>query len=304
MAQDRLQKIIARAGLASRRGAETLITAGRVRVNGKVQTELGSKADPRRDKIEVDGKLVQAEDLVYILLHKPRGCVSTADDPEGRDTVLDFVRGIPARLYPVGRLDYATSGVLLLTNDGDFAQGLLHPRQKVPKTYVVKLDDEISDNDLEPWRKGVPLDDGPTLPADVQLIRHEGGKSWIRVTITEGRNQQIRRMAAATGFIVMRLARVSFAGIDHEDLKPGQWRPLTVDELRKLKKTYGIPKRIRAQHDLARLHQKLSADKKGRAPQDRRRKRPNKGSSKTSGPIQDPPSRRGNGPQSKGRGRR
>lgn len=302
MAQDRLQKIIARAGLASRRGAEDLITAGRVRVNGRIATELGTKADPRRDKIEVDGKLVQAEDHVYILLHKPRGCVSTADDPEGRDTVLDFVRPVPARLYPVGRLDYATSGVLLLTNDGDFAQGLLHPRQKVPKTYVVKLDDEVSDNDLEPWRKGVPLDDGPTLPADVHLIRHEGGKSWIRVTITEGRNQQIRRMAAATGFTVMRLARVSFAGIDHEDLKPGQWRPLTVDELRKLKKTYGVPKRIRAQHGLARLHQKLSAKKKGRAPQDRRRKRHAKGPS--SGPAEERPSRSDSGTRRKPRGRR
>ncbi|MEM1028876.1 MAG: pseudouridine synthase [Myxococcota bacterium] len=274
MAQDRLQKIIARAGVASRRGAEELIKAGRVRVNGRVERTLGTRADPRRDKVEVDGKLLQAEHLVYIVLHKPRNCVSTANDPEGRDTVLDFVKPLDLRLYPVGRLDFATSGVLLLTNDGDFAQGLLHPRRQVPKTYVVKLDREVSDRDLDPWRQGVPLDDGPTSPADVHLMRHEGGKSWIRITITEGRNQQIRRMAEATGYIVMRLARIAFADITHDDLRPGRWRPLTVDELRVLKKNYGVPRRVRAQHELTRTRARVARGHRppaaGRGPRRRR----------------------------------
>lgn len=251
MSAERLQKIIARAGLSSRRGAEALITAGRVRVNGKIVDELGAKADPRQDKIEVDGKRIEAENLVYVVFHKPKNVVSTLSDPEGRPTVAEYVKDVPARVYPVGRLDFATSGVLLMTNDGDFAQGMLHPRRKVPKTYVVKLDKEVQPEELDPWRQGMELEDGKTLPAEAFILRHENGKSWIQVTLTEGRNHQVRRMAAATGFLAMRLARTAFAGIDHEGLRPGQWRPLTVDELKKLKQTYGVPKRVRAQADLA-----------------------------------------------------
>ena len=251
MTAERLQKIIARAGLSSRRGAEQLITAGRVRVNGQVVSELGAKADPRRDKIEVDGKRIEAEDLVYLVFHKPKNVVSTLSDPQGRPTVAEYMKDVPARVYPVGRLDFATSGVLLMTNDGDFAQGLLHPRRKVPKTYVVKLDKEIEGEELDPWREGIELEDGKTLPAEAFILRHDNGKSWIQVTLTEGRNHQVRRMAAATGFLAMRLARTAFAGIDHEGLRPGQWRPLTVDELKKLKATYGVPARVRAQKDLA-----------------------------------------------------
>ena len=246
MAQERLQKIIARAGIASRRGAETIVEAGRVRVNGQVVTELGAKADPRKDRIEVDGKRIEAEDLIYVVLHKPRNVVSTLSDPEDRPTVADYVKDVPARLYPVGRLDFSTSGVLLMTNDGAFAQGLLHPNKKVPKTYVVKLDGEITPDELDRWREGVELEDGKTLPAKCHILRYEGGKAWIEVTITEGRNHQIRRMAAATGFLAMRLARTSFAGIDHDGLRPGQWRPLSVDELKKLKQAYGVPTRVRA----------------------------------------------------------
>jgi len=251
MPAERLQKIIARAGLSSRRGAEALISAGRVRVNGKVVDELGAKADPKRDKIEVDGKRIEAEDLVYIVFHKPKNVVSTLSDPEGRPTVDEYMKDVPARVYPVGRLDFATSGVLLMTNDGDFAQGLLHPKRKVPKTYVVKLDKEIDPTELDPWREGMELEDGKTLPAEAFILRNEGGKSWIQVTLTEGRNHQVRRMAAATGFLAMRLARTAFAGIDHEGLRPGQWRPLSVDELKKLKKAYDVPKRIRPQTKLA-----------------------------------------------------
>jgi 23S rRNA pseudouridine2605 synthase len=243
---ERLQKIIARAGVSSRRAAEELISSGRVRVNGRVVTELGAKADPRADKIEVDGKRLVAEDPVYIVLHKPRGVVSTLSDPEGRPTVGEMIKGIDVRLYPVGRLDYATSGVLLMTNDGEFANGLLHPRGGVPKTYVLKVQGLMEDADLEPWRTGVDLEDGRTQPADARLMRHEDGKSWLEVTIREGRNQQIRRMGDATGWRVMRLARTSFAGITSEGLRPGEWRALTADELLDIRKSFGVPRKVRS----------------------------------------------------------
>lgn len=243
--EERLQKIIARAGLASRRAAEELVTGGRVRVNGRVVTELGAKADPRSDKIEVDGKRIEAEDPVYLILHKPKNVVSTLSDPEGRPTVAELLKGMGARLYPVGRLDFATSGVLLVTNDGDFAQGLLHPRKEVPKTYVVKVQGVMSEEDLDRWRQGVTLEDGRTAPARARLLRYEDDKTWFEVTIHEGRNQQIRRMGDATGFRVMRLARVSFAGITHEGLKPGSFRHLSVQELTELREAYGVPKRVK-----------------------------------------------------------
>lgn len=259
---ERLQKIIASAGVCSRRAAEELIAKGRVRVNGHVVTELGAKADPRKDKIEVDNKRIDAEDLVYLVLHKPRGFVSTLADPEGRPTVADLTAEISERLHPVGRLDFATSGVLLMTNDGELTNALLHPRSKAPKTYVVKLDKVIDDDELEVWRDGIELEDGKTQPADVRRIRNEQGKTWLEVTLREGRNHQLRRMAAATGFVAMRLARLSFAGIDSEGLKPGKWRPLTVDELRMLKRTYGVPKRVRPQLGLFRLLEQLDKKKK------------------------------------------
>jgi 23S rRNA pseudouridine2605 synthase len=242
---ERLQKIIARAGIASRRAAEKLVTSGRVRVNGRVVTELGAKADQRTDKVEVDGQRLIAEEFQYVVLHKPRNVVSTLSDPEGRPTVATLLKDAGARLYPVGRLDFSTSGVLLATNDGDFANGLLHPRGGVPKTYVLKVSGVMQEADLERWRTGVRLEDGMTLPAEVRLIRHEGDKSWIEVTLREGRNQQIRRMGEATRFLVMRLARISFAGVTHEDLRPGSWRPLTVEELNDIKKQFGVPKKVR-----------------------------------------------------------
>jgi 23S rRNA pseudouridine2605 synthase len=243
--QERLQKIISRAGLASRRAGEELILAGRVRVNGQIVTELGAKADPRDDRIEVDGRRLNAPPPLYVVLHKPRNVVSTLSDPEGRPTVADYLRDAGTRLYPVGRLDFATSGVLLATNDGEFANAMLHPRGGVPKTYVIKVNGLMDAADLDRWRNGVRLDDGPTLPAEVRLLRHEEGKTWIEVTIREGRNQQLRRMGEATGFPVMRLARLSFAGVTSEDLRPGEWRTLTTDELLEIRKQFGVPKRIR-----------------------------------------------------------
>ena len=244
MATERLQKVLARAGVASRRAAEELISAGRVRVDGKVVTELGTKVDPRDSQVEVDGRRVLAESLVYVVLHKPRNVVSTMSDPEGRPAVGQQLENVAGRAYPVGRLDFATSGVLLATNDGDFAAALLHPRQAVPKTYVVKVQGLMKDEDLERWRRGVRLEDGPTLPAKVKFLRHEEGKTWFELTITEGRNQQIRRMGDATRFRVMRLARLAFAEITSEDLPPGAWRYLTREELTVLKKAYGVPRRI------------------------------------------------------------
>src|SRR5580704_379661 len=226
MAIERLQKILARGGFASRRAAERLITEGHVRVNGRVVTELGSKADPYKDKVEVNGTRVVAERAVYVVLHKPRGVVTTMSDPEGRPSVREILEPIGSRVYPVGRLDFATSGVLLATNDGDFAEGVMQPK------------------DLDRWREGIRLEDGVTLPAKVKLLRHEGDKTWLELTIREGRNQQVRRMGDATGFRVMRLARLSFAGIGTEGLAPGRWRYLTADEQTTLKKEYGVPKRI------------------------------------------------------------
>lgn len=243
MASVRLQKVLAHAGVASRRAAEAMIASGRVRVDGQLVTELGTKVDPRDSRVEVDGKRVIAESLVYIVLHKPRSVVSTMSDPEGRPTVRDLFTNVAGRVYPVGRLDFATSGVLLATNDGDFAEGLMHPRRTVPKTYVIKVQGEMAPKDLDAWREGVLLEDGKTLPAKVKLLRHEGDKTWFQLTITEGRNQQVRRMGDATGFRVMRLARTEFAGIDSEGLRPGEWRYLTADELMTMKGDYGVPKR-------------------------------------------------------------
>ncbi len=251
MALERLQKIIAHAGVASRRAAEELILDGRVRVNGRIVRELGGKADPRRDRIEVDGKRITREKPLYLVLHKPKNVMSTLNDPEGRPTVKDYVAKVGARLYPVGRLDYAASGVLLFTNDGDFAEALIDPKKKIPKSYVVKLDREMPEEDLERWRKGVEIDDErrgrrKVTPADVRLIRHEGGKTWLEVTILEGQSP-IRAIAEASGYTVMRLARVSFAAIEATDLRPGQWRLLSVDELKLLKRAYGVPRTVRDQ---------------------------------------------------------
>jgi 23S rRNA pseudouridine2605 synthase len=244
MAIERLQKILARGGFASRRAAERLIADGRVRVNGRVVSELGSKADVYKDKVEVNGVRVVPERAVYVVLHKPRGVVTTMSDPEGRPSVREILEPIGSRIYPVGRLDFATSGVLLATNDGDFAEGLMHPKKAVPKTYVVKVAGVMQPKDLDRWREGIRLDDGVTLPAKVTFLRHEGDKTWMELTIREGRNQQIRRMGEASGFPVMRLARLSFAGISAEGLRPGEWRYLAPDELVDLKKEYGVPKRI------------------------------------------------------------
>jgi 23S rRNA pseudouridine2605 synthase len=235
---------VARAGIASRRAAERLITESRVRVNGKVVTELGTRIDPRKDRVEVDGRRLVREKPVYVVLHKPRGVVSTMHDPEGRPTIKDLVPDVGARVFPIGRLDFNTSGVLLLTNDGELCDGLLHPKRDVPKVYVVKVAGEMAEPDILRWTQGVDLGDGRTRPAKVRLVRYENGKTWLEVTLLEGRNQQIRRMGEATGFAVMRLSRLSFAGIGGDGLRPGQYRELSYDELSDLKKDYGVPSHV------------------------------------------------------------
>lgn len=239
MGQDRLQKILARAGISSRRAAEQLITGGRVQVNGKVVLELGSRADPEHDRIEVDGKPIARERHVYYLLHKPRAMVTTLHDPEGRPSLGELLAQIAERVYPVGRLDFHTSGALLLTNDGDLAQALLHPSRAVPKTYVAKLSREVDDFMLNALARGVELDDGyRTQPAHVEHLRDEDGKSWLEITITEGKNRQIHRMVESLDTRVMRLSRLSFAGLSTEGLRPGDIRPLTREEVAALRREY------------------------------------------------------------------
>ncbi|UJR81180.1 pseudouridine synthase [Sandaracinus amylolyticus] len=244
MARERLQKILAHAGVASRRAAEGLIASGHVRVNGRVVTEIGSSADPRKDKIEVDGKRVVLEKPAYFVLHKPRGVVSTLSDPEGRPHLGQYLAQLGARVYPVGRLDFHTSGVLLVTNDGELTDALLHPRKDVPKIYVAKLRGHVHVEDLDRLRNGVVLDDGhKTKPAEVFVLREEDRNTWVQITLYEGKNRQIHRMGDAVGHPVLRLARVSFAGITAEGLRPGQWRELDARELEKLKKQYITPAR-------------------------------------------------------------
>ncbi len=242
MPEERLQKILAAAGVASRRKAEELIAAGRVRVDGRVVSELGAKADASRQRIEVDGGAVVAESPVAVLLNKPRGVVSTVSDPQRRPTVIELVSKVRARLFPVGRLDYDTSGALLLTNDGELAQALTHPRHGVEKSYLVKLRGRVPLEVVERWRQGVAIGRGEkTRPAEVAVAEQADNYTWLAVTIAEGRNRQIRRMAEATGQRVAKLKRVAFAGVTIEGLPVGRYRPLTDRELSRLKRDHLIP---------------------------------------------------------------
>jgi 23S rRNA pseudouridine2605 synthase len=243
---ERLQKVLAQAGIASRRAAEQIILAGRVRVDGKIVRELGTQVDPRKSRVEVDGNKIVAEKQIYIVLHKPRGVVCTLSDPEGRPTVAELLKDAGARVVPVGRLDFHTSGALICTNDGDFAQGLAHPKKHVPKVYVAKVQGAVDDEALEKFSERIVIDGRATQPAQVKRLRFEGDKTWLEITLSEGRNRQVRRLGEATGFPVMRLARISHAGVTSEDLRPGQWRPLSLDELIALKRDYGVPKKVRA----------------------------------------------------------
>lgn len=234
MAEERLQKILATAGIASRRKAEVLITEGRVTVNGKIVSELGSKADPDTDHIKVDGKLIkQPEHFIYLALNKPDSVVSTASDPQRRATVLDYIQGIRNRVYPVGRLDYHSQGLILLTNDGEFANAITAARSHVPKTYLVKSNGYLTAEQEEEFRTGVPLSGRRTAPAGLHLYRR-GDNPWYEVKLIEGRNQQVRIMFKHFGRLVEKLRRVRIGNIELGALKPGEFRHLTPEEVRKL----------------------------------------------------------------------
>ena len=229
---ERLQKILSQAGVASRRASEQLMLEGRVSVNGQTIRELGTKADPSRDDIRVDGRRVKvAERHRYLLLNKPRGYVTTRSDPQRRPTVIDLLRGVREYVYPVGRLDFDSEGLLLLTNDGDLAARLTHPRHGVARVYDVRVLGEPDRHDVERLEKGMTIDDRRTGPAEVHVV----GPAHLVVTIREGRNRQVRRMCDAIGHPVTQLRRIAIGPIRDAKLKPGEWRDLTEDEVRRLR---------------------------------------------------------------------
>jgi pseudouridine synthase len=247
---------MARAGIASRRKAEEMILSGRVLVNRQVVLELGTRADPAVDRIEVDGELISLKGpLVYFLINKPKGCISALYDPQQRPLVIDLLKRIKQRVFPVGRLDYDSEGVLLLTNDGELSNKLMHPRYRVEKRYLVKVSDVPDAKDLKKLEQGVFLSDGRTRPAKVRFVRSTKENSWIEIIVTEGRNRLIRRMCERVGHSVAKLKRTEFAGIGLGGLKSGEFRALTSEEIKHLK---SIP---------------LSTEKKPRKPAPRYKKK-------------------------------
>jgi len=230
---ERLQKVLAHAGLGSRRAIEEMIVAGRIQVNG-VRAELGRRIDPEKDKVEVDGSVVPLRaQLEYYLLNKPEGVVTTADDPQGRPTVLDVV-DTEERVWPVGRLDIGSEGAIILTNDGDLTLRLTHPRYHVPRTYVAQVRGTVGRRALTALARGVELEDGRTAPARVGLLERVPGGSLVEITITEGRNRQVRRMFEALGHPVSRLVRRAIGPLELGRLKPGDYRKLSPAEVRAL----------------------------------------------------------------------
>ena len=263
----RLSKILAQAGLSSRRGAEALLAEGRVTVNDIVRREPGAQADPAADRIALDGQPLQPrEPHAYVLLHKPRGYVTSVSDPEGRPVVVDLLpRGLP-RLFPVGRLDYDTEGLLLLTNDGGLANHLLHPRYEIRRVYEAEVEGRVTAADLPRWRRGAILADGPAVPAEVRLLRAGPRTSRVAVALTEGRNREVRRYCQALGHRVVSLRRVEFGPLRLGRLAPGESRPLTAREV----------------DTLTRIAQRpippTPRGNTGSAPGDRTRRRPGAGS--------------------------
>lgn len=236
MPEERLQKVLAHAGVASRRKAEQLILEGRVKVNGAVITELGTKADPERDHIKVDGKHIGApERPVYIAMNKPKNFVTTVTDPQGRATVIDLLRGVKARVYPVGRLDYHSEGLLLLTNDGEMAKRITAPATHVPKIYVVKTNGALTAEQEEGFRRGVPLEGKRTAPAGLKIIQR-GENPWYEVKLIEGRQNQIRLMFKHFGRLVEKLRRVKIGFLELGPLKPGEFRHLSAREVARFRK--------------------------------------------------------------------
>jgi len=238
--QERLQKLIAQAGLASRRAAEEMILNGEVTVNGKIITELGTKADPEKDHIKVRGKLINTKltgerELSYILLNKPKGYLSSAADPQGRPTVTQLVKGF-GRLFPVGRLDFNTEGLIILTNDGEFSNFVASSR-KIPKVYEVKVKGLPNENAINKLRRGIRLEDGfKTAPANIKELKSTDRNGWYEVTLHEGHNQQLRKMFDAIGNSVVKLRRVAIGPVSDMNLKVGAYRKLSAKEIEQLRK--------------------------------------------------------------------
>jgi 23S rRNA pseudouridine2605 synthase len=235
--EQRLQKLIAAAGYCSRREAEVLIAAGRVEIDGRTAA-LGDRGDPAINEITIDRKpLLAAESHCYLLMNKPAGVVTTARDPGGRPIVTDLIKDVSVRVFPVGRLDYNTSGLLLLTNDGELANQLAHPRHEVDKTYLVRVRGRLRREDRQRLEQGIQLDEGRTAPARIQHVRCRGSHTWFEMILHEGRNRQVRRMCESLGYEVSRLIRIGYDFLTLDDLPAGSYRPLSDQEVARLKKT-------------------------------------------------------------------
>ena len=231
----RLQKYLADQGVASRRGAEQLIADGAVRVNGRVITEMGVKIDPERDRVKVHGEdLGGKQRLRYILLNKPAGYICSVQDERGRRTVMELIPEVKERVYPVGRLDYNTSGLLLLTNDGSLTHKLLHPSHEIEKTYLAEVEGQLPGGAVDKLRRGVRLSDGMTAPAQVRIVRRRENSTLVELRIHEGRNRQVRRMMDAVGHPVQHLKRIGEGFLNLQGLALGEWRELSADEVRRL----------------------------------------------------------------------
>ncbi len=233
---ERLQKILSEAGIASRREAEKIIISGRIQVNGQVVTELGSKADPDKDRITVDGKPIKIPSKkVYYLFNKPVHVMVTRHDPQDRPTIYDYLKEIKERVNPVGRLDFDSEGLILLTNDGDLLARLTHPRHEVPKTYQARITGHLSPEKLEKIRKGMRLEDYTTQPCEIREFKKNPNNSWVEIVLREGKNRQVRNMIEAVGHQVLRLARVAIGPLKLGELGRGRWRSLTKAEIESLR---------------------------------------------------------------------
>ena len=232
---ERLQKVMAHAGVASRRKSEEIIAEGRVKVNGETVTEMGFKVDPEQDEIIVDDELISKEKKRYILLNKPEGYITTVSDPEGRPTVMELIPDLKQRLYPAGRLDSDSSGLLLLTNDGDLTYKLTHPKKEVDKKYRVLARGELTEQDFKKFEKGMVIDGQKTAPAKISNVNYKNEQTQFDIVIHEGRNRQVRRMAKIVGFPVISLKRIAFAFLTLEGVKEGDFRYLREKEVNKLK---------------------------------------------------------------------
>jgi 23S rRNA pseudouridine2605 synthase len=250
MAQERLQKLIAAAGIASRRKAEELIAAGEVTVNGSIVTQLGAKADPEQDHVKVGGKLInprlRKQEKIYLLLNKPSGVLTSRSDPQNRPLVIDLVGPYRHKVHPVGRLDFNTEGLLLLTNDGDFTHLISHAARKVPKVYEVKVKGRPDQEQIALLGRGVRIDGVRTAPAEISLIEEGATNAWYRVTLYEGRNQQIRKMFDSIGHSVIKLRRVGIGFLNNERLKPGEFRMLTEGEVERFYRNARLPGAVEA----------------------------------------------------------